>query len=514
MNKKTINRILLILLLLVVFSSLYGFFMNKEEPILMEDDNSKLENIEKDYSSFWIDPNKYEKIEDFLDEYKSFTWSKLDISENNFVICNINEDGTKEYIPFYHSRINNGMFDDKDDKNEAIVDIYSSHISWCLHGWIWSQGTSKIIFEQDIAHSESKTLWKVFWKESNMNDMVTELEGVKNLSIEKKELLWYLYELKWDYEKSSEKRTQTCSENDVTCWIEQNIKIYGKVLDDNSQPIEWALVTLLNDRKNTSETNSKWEYNITIKHYPFSHLRLKAYINWYSDWFNTLSFNTYRDSTWEKEEHLDFTLNKADKTYTDITSNYKDIVTRDWKQYYVFTSSQSKYFVPLNWLHYIDDSEFRWESFDVHLYEFSKWDNTDNLTNVDTFSPASWYVWNLMKTFWMPYIQFVDSTTKKEIFVKKSNPMVLQNNIYHMKELYENYDKIYEAITDDDMSFLVTKSSELGWYPIDFDFLVQNNFLKWPAWWVLDRKKWIWESVPSKVLTVEWLVELPFYSIN
>jgi hypothetical protein len=25
-------------------------------------------------------------------------------------------------------------------------------------------------------------------------------------------------------------------------------------------------------------------------------------------------------------------------------------------------------------------------------------------------------------------------------------------------------------------------------YPIDFDFLTENNFLKWPAWWVLDRK--------------------------
>jgi hypothetical protein len=30
-----------------------------------------------------------------------------------------------------------------------------------------------------------------------------------------------------------------------------------------------------------------------------------------------------------------------------------------------------------------------------------------------------------------------------------------------MKELYENYDKIYEALTNDDMKFLVEKSKEL-----------------------------------------------------
>jgi hypothetical protein len=29
-----------------------------------------------------------------------------------------------------------------------------------------------------------------------------------------------------------------------------------------------------------------------------------------------------------------------------------------------------------------------------------------------------------------------------------------------MKELYENYDKIYEPITDDDMEFLVKYSKE------------------------------------------------------
>ncbi len=61
----------------------------------------------------------------------------------------------------------------------------------------------------------------------------------------------------------------------------------------------------------------------------------------------------------------------------------------------------------------------------------------------------------------MPYIQFIHTETKKELFVAKSNPMILQNNIYHMKELYENYDNIYEALTPEDMKYLVSKSKEL-----------------------------------------------------
>jgi hypothetical protein len=61
----------------------------------------------------------------------------------------------------------------------------------------------------------------------------------------------------------------------------------------------------------------------------------------------------------------------------------------------------------------------------------------------------------------MPYIQFIDKDTKQELFIKSSNPMILQNQIYHMKELYENHDKIYEAVTDEDMKFLVETTKKL-----------------------------------------------------
>jgi hypothetical protein len=59
-----------------------------------------------------------------------------------------------------------------------------------------------------------------------------------------------------------------------------------------------------------------------------------------------------------------------------------------------------------------------------------------------------------MKTFGMPYIQFFDVDSGEELFTYSSNPMILQNQVYHMKELYENYDQIYTAITSEDMEFL------------------------------------------------------------
>jgi hypothetical protein len=43
----------------------------------------------------------------------------------------------------------------------------------------------------------------------------------------------------------------------------------------------------------------------------------------------------------------------------------------------------------------------------------------------------------------MPYIQFIDKDSGKELYIKSSNPMILQNTVHHMKELYNNYDKIY-----------------------------------------------------------------------
>lgn len=505
MNKKSINRIMLILIILTTISIVFTLLFI-EKNVSFE----KTTDVQIDYSDVWIDPNSYDKIEDFLGDKEILPELKLDISKNDFVICRQDEQWNITYTPFYHDFIKKWLFNIKEYKNEAIVDIYTSYKNDCLKWWYKSDSKTKIVFEEDISHNDTYLLNKIFTKETNIDDTIRELERILKKSIEKKELISYLYDLRWDYDKANQNRTDTCLENKITCDKKNKFRIYWKVLDDNNEPLSWVEISFLNNETDFSISNSEGEYSISLEYYPFSHLRFKAQKNWYSDWFKAISFNN-SNGEWEKNENLNFHLNKAH--YVE-NKNKNETIVKNWNKYFEFKTLQSFYLVPSNHLYYKDWDIWRGENIDVYMYEFKKSDNTSDLIQVDTFDDISGFVWNLMKTFWMPYIQFFDAKTNKELFVYKSNPMILQNNIYHMQELYDNYDGIYEAITKEDMEYLLMYSNEKGWYPIDFDFLTKNNFLRWPAWWALDRRKWIWESIPSKVLSVNWLIETEFYSIN
>lgn len=461
----------------------------------------------ENYDKIWIDPNKYSTFSWFLNDFKSFSWVKIDPINENFSIAIEQGSWWTLYIPFRFLK-NKENFDDKINKNLAILDIYSAYKNWKIYGWANSSYGTKIIFEDEVQHPESSDLKQIFWKSLNINKVISELE-THELSKSKKELLSYLYDFTWDYKKANENRKKLCEES-KDC-KEIILKVSWKILDQNSKPVVWAKVELLNDDNFYTISWKDGIFNMDIKYSVFSHIRFKASINWYSDWFNTYSINDYFLDLKSKPIIANFTLNKANNI---ISINNSTISKYKKDKYYIIEDEHSKYMVPTDWLYYEDDTKYEKGNFDVYLYFFKKTDNANNLLNNDTFSPVVWYVWNLMKTFWMPYIQFVDKETKKELFVKSSNPMILQNHIYHMKELYENHDKIYTAITKEDMKYLVKISKEKWWYPIDYNFLTTNNFLKWPAWWALDRKTWVWWNIWMKVINEDWLVELPFYSIK
>lgn len=469
-------------------------------------DSSEILN-EENYKKIWINPNKYNTFENFLTDLRTFSWITIDPINQNFSI-KIKEENWKSLIVPFRFQKNKEAYDDKINKNLAILDIYKAYKEWNIYWWADSNSGNKIIMDDERQHPQTEELRKIWWRSENVNKVISDLEK-SSITKEKKELLSYLYDFTWDYKKANESRGKLCSElNDCK---EITLHITWKVLDQNSKPVEWAKIDLLNNDKFTTKTWKDWDFNMEITYFPFTHLRFKASRIWYSDWFYTYSLNEY---TWEIKDKpiiADFTVNSAKSS---ITVNDKTVSKyKKWK-YYIIEDEHSKYMIPTDWLYYFDWEKYSGENFDVYLYFFTKSDNTDNLLNNDTFEPVAWYVWNLMKTFWMPYIQFVDKDTKKELFVKSSNPMILQNHIYHMKELYENHDKIYTALTKEDMKYLVKVSSEKGGYPIDFDFLTTNNFLRWPAWWALDRKTWIWWNVWMKVLDESWLVELPFFSIK
>lgn len=462
------------------------------------------------YERIWINPNDYKTFTGFLNDFKTFTWVEIDPTNENFSIWVKNEDWSITYIPFRQETIKSWIFNSDRNKNLAIIDIYSSYKDWMIYWSFWSKSWKKVIFEKDVNHPNTSILNDIYSTNISSYKIKDELEKIKKKWKTDYELISYLDEFVWDYKWAKQSRDKLCENNYDSCDKKTDIKISWTILDQNNLPVKWAKISLLNDENIFTYSDASGNYDLNFEYFPFSNLRLKSSVLWYSDWFFSLEVNTYLDVDWDNNYKLDFHLNKADDTvYVDKNSlDYKD------KKYYTFKTAQSTYLVPSDWLYYSDWKQFKNDKFEVYLYEFNKWSNIDSLANNDTFTSVYWYVWNIMKTFWMPYIQFFDSNTKKELFVKKSNPMILRNQIYHMKELYENYDKIYEALTKEDMKFLVEKSNELWWYPIDFNFLIENDFLRWPARWVLDRKKWIWENIWVKVLNEEGLVEMQFYSIN
>lgn len=471
-------------------------------------------SMNSDFKDLWINPNDYSSVEKYLDVAKSISGSTVDIQNEDFVICNIDSEGNTTYIPFYQKEIKSDFFNDVNDKNHAIADIYTSLKNNCLFWWKNSESWTKILFEPDMAHPETYLLNKVISKKVNVNDLLWELKNTTNPSASKQELISYIHEFKWDYKESLKQKRKLCLKQKDYCNKTKEFIFNWIIKDETWNVLSNTKIQLLNNTKIFTTSDDEWKFELKFEYYPFSHLRFKFSKLGYSDWFHAESFNTYKDKNWIWLRNVNITLHQPENNYVVSKENKDYIVEKDGKNYYLFESEQSKYWVPVDGLYYMNGKKWDGNKFNVYLYEFKKSDNIADLMEVDTFNNFSGYVWNLMKTFGMPYIQFIDEETKEEIFVYKSNPMILQNHIYHMKELYENYDQIYEALSKEDMEFLVKKSRELWWYPIDFKFLTKNDFLRWPAWWALDRKKWVWENIWAKIITTDGLIETPFYSIN
>jgi hypothetical protein len=149
---------------------------------------------------------------------------------------------------------------------------------------------------------------------------------------------------------------------------------------------------------------------------------------------------------------------------------------------------------------------------DVYLYEFDKGRPPGSLMQLDTFDQVIGYAGNLMKTFGMPYIQFF-TTDGVELEVRKSKPMVLTYHIANMQELRTNSDHIYQPLTESDMQFLVDASRGEP-YRIDRQFLIKTNMLRFPAFWVFDRKRGIWDNIGVSVLNAQGTIQSLFYTVR
>jgi hypothetical protein len=150
--------------------------------------------------------------------------------------------------------------------------------------------------------------------------------------------------------------------------------------------------------------------------------------------------------------------------------------------------------------------------FDVYLYEFTRENPPENLMNVDTFDDVRGYAGNIMKSFGMPYIQFF-TQGGEELHVLSSNPMRLTYRIADMEALRQNADGIYRPLTEDDMRLLIEASRGQP-YRIDREFLIRYQLLNFPAFWVFDRERGVWDNVGVSVLDIHGTIQSVFYTVR
>lgn len=515
MKKDLILKIFIFTFFIIIslFVLFFSFnFKNKSsyESLINNDYYSwlNLENIlnSSNYKKIWIDPEKYINLYEFLSEFREYDWIDFDPVVENFVIAKKLDNWIIRYIPF-RFLIDHQIFDDEVYKNLAILDIYESYKSNLIYWWYNSSSSHKIIFEQDLYHEYTQDLRDIFsvnlydqW--NNVYDYISNLEkSDENTNLEK-ELLAYLYDFTWEYEKA--KNIRTDFNDNIT------LKIDWSVYDSDYNLIDWFNFHILNTWENIS-FSEWWIFEIERNFFPFSHLRFKVTKKWYSDWFVTISLNQLKSFSDYSKISINFILHEADDYFI---LNENSINDYKIAKYYLLENDKSKYYIPYDSLYYNDLEKSNTNDITVYLYQFNRNTNLENLLDNDTFEPVYWYVWNTMVTFWMPYIQIIDNISWRELFTKSSDPIILQNTIYHMNELYNNEDWLYWEVTTEDIEYLYNISQDLWWYPIDFDFIVNEGMLRWPARWTLNRTKWIWRSVPHRLIDLDWTVELPFYHID
>lgn len=325
---------------------------------------------------------------------------------------------------------------------------------------------------------------------------------------------FYILSLEWKVWEKQDLEKVICSKFHELCSSDKvNITIKWKIVDENNKPISKSRVSLI-DTNIKAFSDNNWEYELKLSELPLQKLRLEA--TWKGKSIAIFNFNLPSKNISNYKFVHDFVLNSS--TQEVRINTIKHTINWKWasidkeKSYYIIKTNFSEYKIPFDSLVRRNWTKFYW-NLTAYMFEFNKSSNIPDLLGNDIFDDVAWYAWNILKTFWMPFIVFVDDNWER-IHVLEKNPMILTTKIQEMKALKTNQDKIYSELTDNDLKFLVDKSRELGWYPIDRYFLAKNNILRFPAFWVFDQSKWIWWNVWVKVISEDWVVETLFYTLS
>jgi hypothetical protein len=329
--------------------------------------------------------------------------------------------------------------------------------------------------------------------------------------------LGYIYELQGRYSERDALNEKSCEMFVERCEKDIFVTITGKVVDTDGMPVQSATLSVLSVLSEEdilgvpgALTDEEGIYTLDIPVRQMEKVRVRASKRNYSDGIANTIVLTKSKKKYSMDEIVlasplkIVTIDTEKKTITGEENTYTD-------GSFVIKTPQSTYHIPSSAIVYRDNTPYKGEV-EAYLYEFTRDTVPESLLAVDTMDSVIGYAGDLMKSFGMPYIQFF-SSTGEELHVLHSNPMKISYAIYHMEELYNNTDNIYRALTQQDMNDLVFASLG-GNYPIDRKYLIENDLLQFPAFWVFDRTVGVWDNIGINVITADGLIESLFYTLN
>ena len=331
------------------------------------------------------------------------------------------------------------------------------------------------------------------------------------------EQLWelsYMYELQGNYAKRDELNAASCTQYKIRCSGELSITVRGTVLDLAGNPIQAATVSVLSDNVTANvTTDAKGTYSFKVSVLPMEKIRISAVKRNYSNGVaSVITLSANKTSYTADPIVLGTPINIVTiDTVKHTVTGKADAANSDGS--FVLNATSSRYEIPAGAIVHSNGAPYQ-GPIEVYIYEFTRYTVPASLVNIDTFDQVMGYTGNLMKSFGMPYIQFF-TPSGEELDVMKSKPMLLTYHIAGMQDLRNNIDKMpYGKLTDEEMQTLVNASVGEKGFPITANFLVKDDLLTFPPFWVFDRKAGVWDNIGVRVLDTSGTIQMPFYTIN